>query len=116
MTFEISKEFCFEAAHSLPHLPEGHKCRRLHGHSYRFEVVCRGELDERGFVIDYAEISEAVDPIVDALDHQNLNELFTVPTTAEHLAAWLYEKIQGKLPIHRIDFYETAKTRVSYPV
>lgn len=118
--YEVSKVFSFEAAHSLPHLPEGHKCRRPHGHSYRFEVVCRAEsLDERGFVVDYGEISEAVDPLVARLDHRDLNFLFDFPTTAEHLARWLYDellKTEIGPQLHRIDLFETAKTRVSYPV
>lgn len=122
--YEVSKEFRFEAAHSLPHLPEGHKCRRMHGHSYRFEVVCRGPLDGRGFVIDYAEISEIVNPIVEDLDHQNLNELFAtpsgvahLPSTAEQLAKYLYDTLKHDLDcLHQIHLYETAKTRVTYPI
>lgn len=97
----------------MPYLPAGHKCARLHGHSYRFDVEVDGVPDERGFVLDYAEISLAVDPIVARLDHENLNEIFDFHTTAENLAAWLYEEI--KLPVARIIFYETSKTRVIYP-
>lgn len=113
MLTTVSKQFNFEAAHSLPYLPAGHKCARLHGHSYRFDVEVDGSPDERGFVLDYAEISLAVDPIVARLDHENLNEIFDFHTTAENLAAWLYEEI--KLPVARIIFYETSKTRVIYP-
>ena len=113
--FEISKRFRFEAAHSLPHLPKGHKCRRVHGHSYEFDVVCRGDVDDRGFVIDYAEISEAVEPIVAMVDHQNLNELFGFYTTAEMLAKWIYDQLQGQIPVSHILFYETKKTSVRYP-
>lgn len=112
--FEVNKEFRFEAAHSLPYLPEGHKCRRQHGHSYRFEVICRGDLDERGFVIDYAEISEAVAPVIAMLDHQDLNDLFDFPTTAEYLARWIYEHVPIEC-LHEIRLYETAKTCVVYP-
>lgn len=131
--FEISKEYRFEAAHSLSHLPESHKCRQLHGHSYRFEVVCRGELDEHGFVIDYGDINEVVKELVDELDHSYLAGpddpyadgishhgkvvRFDFYTTAENLARWLYDAIREELPqIHRINVYETAKTRASYPV
>lgn len=131
--FEISKEYRFEASHALSHLPEGHKCRHLHGHSYRFEVVCRGELDEYGFVIDYGDINDAVEDIVDRLDHSYLAGpgdpyadaisqhgkvmRFDFQTTAENLARWLYEAIGDELPqLHRINVYETAKTRASYPV
>ena len=108
----VAKDFNFEAAHSLPHLPEWHKCRRLHGHSYQFRVEVDGEIDERGFVIDYAEISEAVNPIVKRLDHFNLNEIFDFHTTAENLAVWLYNEIP--LDVSRIVFFETASTSVIY--
>lgn len=118
MKYTVSKKFSFEAAHSLPGLPEGHKCRNLHGHSYVVEVHCCGELDARGFVIDYAELSSAVDPLIALLDHQNLNEIITAtPTTAECLGMWLMVQLDlsGRLPVrlvNRIDVYETAKTCV----
>lgn len=119
--FEISKDFAFEAAHSLPHLPTGHKCRRLHGHSYRFRVVVRGELDERGFVLDYAEIKAAVEPLLKRLDHQTLDEVLDFHTTAENLARWLFDMLAPLLNkpecywLERIEFFETASTCVIFP-
>lgn len=118
MKYTVSKKFSFEAAHSLPHLPEGHKCRNLHGHSYAVEVFCTGPLDERGFVVDYAEISAAMKPLIDRLDHQNLNEIFTTDTTvmyttAENLAWWFLLQLAEALPCaSAVNFYETAKTCV----
>lgn len=119
--FEIAKEFRFEAAHSLPHLPDGHKCRRPHGHSYRVVVVCRGPLDDRGFVLDYAEIAAAWKPLHDMLDHRDLNEVFAMnsagATTAENLAAFIYTRLACKLPtLYQIEVHETATTAVRYPV
>lgn len=126
--FEVSKEFSFEASHALPHLPPGHKCRNIHGHSYRIKVVCRGKLDERGFVVDYAEISEAMRPILSQMDHAYLagnNE--SIPdgrvckidapcTSAEYLAKWIYDTLRESLPeLHQVFVYETAKTSVAYP-
>lgn len=114
MKFTVSKRFAFEAAHSLPHLPEGHKCRNMHGHSYVVEIFCTGPLDKRGFVIDYAEISEAVKPILDNLDHQNLNEVLPFDTTAENIARWLFLHLSDTLKsLSRVDVYETAKTCVT---
>lgn len=115
--FTVGKEFHFEAAHSLPGLPKGHKCRNVHGHSYRFRVEVEGGLDERGFVMDYAEISRAVDPVVSFLDHSNLNDKFVFATTAENLAKWLFDtlKVDKRLPVSRIVFWETASTVVVYP-
>ncbi len=112
-SYTVAKDFCFEAAHSLPHLPVGHKCRNLHGHSYRFRVECSGPLDARGFVVDYAEISEVVKPLVARLDHQNLNEIFPFPTTAENIAGWLLDEIRRVLPsADAVVLFETAHTRV----
>lgn len=117
--FSVSKEFRFEAAHSLPHLPDGHKCRRPHGHSYRFKIEVIGYTDERGFVIDYAELSEIAAPIIERLDHRDLNEIFDFPTTAENIAAWLWKEVSAKMPrgtSHKIRFYETATTEVAFPL
>lgn len=111
----VGKEFSFEAAHSLPYLPDGHKCRNVHGHSYKFRVEIEGAIDERGFIIDYAEIEEAIAPIVCELDHQNLNEIFSFKTTAENIAGWLFSEVQKKLgSCSRIVFYETPTTVVVY--
>ena len=111
----VGKEFRFEAAHSLPHLPEGHKCRNMHGHSYRFRVEVKGPVDGRGFVKDYAEISEIVDPIVARLDHQNLNDIFAKATTAENLAMWLLKEVEDHLgTCHRITLWETPTSVVIF--
>jgi len=115
LMWTVTRDFAFEAAHSLPHLPEGHKCRQLHGHSYRVRVEACGGLDERGFVVDYAEIKAVVAPLVARLDHQNLNELFDFPTTSEHLAAWLYREAKKRLPqLSRVVLHETTGTSVIY--
>ena len=89
---EIYKQFKFEAAHSLPHLPEGHKCRNLHGHSYRLIVFVAGEINpETGWIIDFAELKRAVDPLIKRMDHQNLNDIPDIGvTTAENLARWIW--------------------------
>jgi 6-pyruvoyltetrahydropterin/6-carboxytetrahydropterin synthase len=82
---ELRKTFQFEAAHLLPHLPAAHKCRRLHGHSFKVELAVEGDCDPNlGWVIDYVEISRAFKPILDKLDHFYLNEIpgLENPTTA----------------------------------
>lgn len=111
MKFTVSKRFAFEAAHSLPYLPVGHKCRNLHGHSYVVEVFCSGPLDARGFVVDFAEISAAMGPVVERLDHQNLNEILPIATTAENLGAWIMEQVSPALPtLTAVHVHETART------
>ena len=116
MKFTVSKRFSFEAAHSLPQLPVGHKCRNVHGHSYVVEIHVAGPLDSRGFVVDYADLSLAMAPIIAALDHQNINDVLPCSTTAENLGAWIMaqlDKSSGLKPrVSRVDVYETAKTCV----
>src|SRR5436190_504355 len=76
MKIELRKTFQFEAAHLLPYLPEEHKCRRLHGHSFKTEIVVAGEVDAKlGWLIDYADIGEAFKPLWEQLDHRYLNEI-----------------------------------------
>lgn len=117
MLVRLTKTFNFEAAHSIPTFPDGHKCRRLHGHSFKFSVVVEGEVDpEIGFLIDYGEISKIVEPIVEMLDHYHLNEIdgLSIPTS-EMLAAWLWQRIKPKLRLLReIVVYETCTTSCVY--
>src|SRR5437763_9018712 len=93
MPIELVKDFRFEAAHWLPNVPEGHKCRRMHGHSFRGEVAVRGEGDPvTGWGIDFADIKRAVDPIVVQLDHYVLNEIEGLENpTSEVLATWIWK-------------------------
>lgn len=93
MGFSVSRSFRFESAHFLPHVAEGHKCRRMHGHNYRVVITVHGKgphggLDGRGFVVDFAEIDAVVLPIFSLIDHQVLNDTIPNPT-AELIAAWV---------------------------
>lgn len=137
MKMEVSKWFEFEAAHSLPHLPWEHKCHRLHGHSYKVQVTCAGNVDkELGWVIDYGDITKVVKTVIEAIDHTNLNQLFDVPprpettdtglprvptthktkpSTAENLAIWFYDQLKPTLrSVVEIRVKETASTEVIY--
>ncbi|MGE3705712.1 MAG: 6-pyruvoyl tetrahydropterin synthase family protein [Vicinamibacterales bacterium] len=114
MSFTIAKRFRFEAAHSLPSLPEGHKCRRVHGHSYSVWLELSGEVDEHGFVRDYGELGTAADLIIRALDHRDLNE-FIDPSSAEVLARWLYVQFQPICPeLVAVRVSETETTWAEY--
>ena len=114
---EIFREFTFEAAHRLPNVPEGHKCARLHGHSYRFAVHVRGPIDpEFGWVMDFGDIKAVVQPIVAELDHYYLNEIdgLTNPTS-EVLAAWLWNRVADTIPIlSAITVRETCTSGCTY--
>ena len=117
MNMELRKSFQFEAAHLLPHLPEKHKCRRLHGHSFQVEVVVAGPLDARlGWVMDYAEISAAFKPLWEKLDHYYLNEIPGLENpTSENVAVWIWQKLKPKLPLlTEIVVAETCTARCVY--
>ncbi len=93
-TTRIGRTYRFESAHHLPHLPDGHKCKNLHGHNYRVEIVKRGMPDVRGFVQDFAEVDADVAPLVKMVDHRLLNEVPGLENpTAEVIAAWFFERI-----------------------
>jgi 6-pyruvoyltetrahydropterin/6-carboxytetrahydropterin synthase len=114
---EIFKEFKFEAAHRLEHLPEGHKCRRLHGHSYRLRVYVRGEIDAKtGWVMDFADIKKVVGPVVERLDHAYLNEIEGMGiSTSEGICVWLWAQLKPHLGgLSKIELWETATSGAVY--
>jgi 6-pyruvoyltetrahydropterin/6-carboxytetrahydropterin synthase len=113
----IFKELTFEAAHRLPNLPEGHRCRRLHGHSFKVEVHVAGAPDRRlGWVIDFGDIKAAAAPILEELDHHYLNEIPGLENpTSEVLAAWIWKRLAPRLPgLERIVVRETCTTGCVY--
>ena len=117
MNMELRKSFQFEAAHLLPRLPKSHKCRRLHGHSFRVEVVVAGECDPRlGWLMDYAEISAAFQPLWKRLDHYYLNDIPGLENaTSEMLAKWIWDRLQPQLPLlAEIAVAETCMSRCVY--
>jgi 6-pyruvoyltetrahydropterin/6-carboxytetrahydropterin synthase len=117
MFVRLSKSFRFEAAHALPTFPEGHKCRRLHGHSFRVEVVVEGEADPaRGYLVDYGEIKAACEPVRKQLDHYYLNEIAGLENpTSEVLAAWIWERVKPALPLlAAVVVHETCDSRCEY--
>lgn len=117
MKVRLTKTFRFEAAHDLPTFPEGHKCRRLHGHSFRFDVAVEGEVDEAmGYLIDYGELKRVVNPIVTLLDHHYLNEIPGLEnSTSENLSRWLWNKIKPSLPLlTKVTVYETCTSVCEY--
>lgn len=101
MHVSLTKTIDFEAAHWLPTFPQGHKCRRLHGHSFKVDVVVAGEVDEaQGYLLDFGELKQQLQPIRDQLDHHLLNDIEGLSNpTAEMLARWIYDRLKPALPL-----------------
>ena len=117
MAMEIFKEFTFEAAHRLPNVPAGHKCARLHGHSYRVAVHITGAVgDETGWVRDFADVSGSMRPVLDRLDHYYLNDIDGLENpTSEVLARWIWERLLLGLPeLSQIVVRETCTSGCVY--
>jgi 6-pyruvoyltetrahydropterin/6-carboxytetrahydropterin synthase len=114
---EIFTEFSFEAAHRLPHVPDGHKCGRLHGHSFRVALHVAGAVEpESGWLIDYAEIKQRFGPLLAMLDHTYLNEIEGLDNpTSENIARWIWERIKPSLPqLTQVVVRETCTCGVIY--
>ena len=114
---QIYKEFQIEAAHLLPNVPEDHKCRRLHGHSFRIEIHVAGEVDKDvGWVMDFADIGHIFQPLYDALDHRFLNEIAGLENpTSENLARWIWQRLKPELPeLDKIVVKETCTSGCIY--
>lgn len=93
------KNFAVEAAHRLPNVAPGHKCARLHGHSFQIEVRVRREVGEvTGWVMDFADLKAAFVPIEQLLDHRYLNEISGLENpTSENLAIWIWDRLAVSL-------------------
>ena len=114
---EIFKSFTFEAAHRLPNVADDHKCKRLHGHSFHTTVYLDGPIEEQsGWVMDFADVKEACQPVYKALDHRYLNDIPGLENpTSENIARWIWSKLKPTLPmLSKIEVRETCTSGCIY--
>lgn len=117
MRVSLQKSFRFDAAHWLPSMPEGHKCRRLHGHSFVIDVAVEGEVpEEQGYLIDFGVIKTAFKPIEEALDHRCLNEIEGLENpTSEMIAKWIWDRLAPELDLlSEVRVHETCTSCCTY--
>ena len=113
----LYKQFTFDAAHYLPKVPDGHKCKQMHGHTYHLTIFIEGEvLEERGWVLDFGDIKELLKPVLGIIDHALLNNIPGLENpTAELFSIWLWDKIKPLLPeLKKIELKETPPSGVIY--
>ncbi len=114
---ELYKRFQIEAAHRLPNVPEGHKCARLHGHSFRIRISITGAVAEpAGWVMDFADVGKAFEPLYAQLDHHYLNEIEGLENpTSENLARWIWQRLKPELPgLSTVEVAETCNSGCIY--
>ncbi len=114
---ELVHTLTFEAAHRLPNAPAGHKCQRLHGHSFAVDIVVEGKVDPHaGWVVDFADLKKAVEPIRESLDHRYLNEIPGLENpTSECIALWIWNRLGPLVPrLCRVQVRETCTNACTY--
>ena len=114
---QIFKKFTFDSAHSLPHVPDGHKCKNVHGHTYHLTLFLESDIDpEMGWVMDFADVKEIMDPLMKQIDHKYLNDVDGLENpTCEIFAKWIWDRLIGTLPqLKKIELYETPTSGAIY--
>ncbi|HVV17544.1 MAG TPA: 6-carboxytetrahydropterin synthase QueD [Polyangia bacterium] len=117
MNVELTKEYRFEAAHHLPCVPQGHKCSRTHGHSYKVEISVAGPIDPKtGWLIDFGVIDDAWATLFARLDHQNLNDVPGLEnSTCENIAIYLWRELRPHVPpLSAVTVWETYDSKCVY--
>jgi 6-pyruvoyltetrahydropterin/6-carboxytetrahydropterin synthase len=117
MIVELMKEYRFEAAHRLPRVPEGHKCARVHGHSYKVELLVTGPVDPTtGWLIDFGMIDDSWAELNGRLDHRYLNDVPGLEnSTCETLAAYIWGAVAARIPLlSAVTIWETADSKCTY--
>ena len=114
---EIYKDFSFDSAHYLPNVPSGHKCGRLHGHTFQLRIVVTGPVGkDSGWIMDFGDIKTAFKPLYERLDHHYLNEIDGLENpTSEVLVQWIWQQLKPVLPqLSRLELKETCTSGCVY--
>ena len=114
---KIFKRFTFDSAHFLPHVPDGHKCKEIHGHTYSLTVYLEGELEDKlDWVMDFADLKGVIDPIIKIIDHKLMNEIEGLENpTCEIIAVWLWNRIKPSIPqLTKVELHETPTSGAIY--
>jgi 6-pyruvoyltetrahydropterin/6-carboxytetrahydropterin synthase len=123
----ISRRYDFEAAHRLPFVPDGHKCKRMHGHSYVVHVrvtgVAQDTGDEAGMIVDFGVLDAAARALHERVDHTTLNESFHPNPTVENMAPLVWVHFRDALDRHqhgtgcqlRVTLREGPRSECTYP-
>lgn len=117
MKVRLEKKFRFEAAHWLPRVPEGHKCRRMHGHSFMVDVIVEGDVNpDTGWLVDFADLTQAWQPLHEQLDHFCLNDVSGLENpTSENLCLWIWQRLKPVLPgLTEVIVHETCTSSCQY--
>jgi 6-pyruvoyltetrahydropterin/6-carboxytetrahydropterin synthase len=114
---ELTKEYRFEAAHRLPRVPEGHKCARVHGHSYKVDIAVSGPVNpETGWLIDFGVIDEAWAVLFARFDHHNLNDVPGLEnSTCENIAVYVWKELRSHIKeLSAVTVWETYDSKCTY--
>lgn len=117
MNVELTKEYRFEAAHSLPRVPAGHKCARVHGHSYKVELEVSGPVDEAtGWLVDFQVMDDAWAALFARFDHRNLNDVPGLEnSTCENIAIYVWQAVRKAVPqLSAVTIWETGDSSCTY--
>jgi 6-pyruvoyltetrahydropterin/6-carboxytetrahydropterin synthase len=109
--FELSKQFRFDAAHTLDREIQTESSRRIHGHSYRAEVTVRGRPDPiSGMIVDLGLLEASLENARDALDHRFLDEINDLgPATMENLCRWIWDRLKPVVAaLSKVSVYRDA--------
>lgn len=111
--YELSKQFRFDAAHTLDRVVQTESSRRIHGHSYRGEVTLRGRPDPvSGMIVDVGILEKELESVRDALDHRFLDDINDLgPATMENLCRWIWNKLKPEFPaLSKVSVYRDSNS------